>query len=402
MSTLSYTDSAQRSDANAQMRQSTVSTVIHAVGQTDQVVLEDLANSGRNPVQVRQPYFGLNSWIRVLPDPGTQVLTQLRGDSYVRTISSYLSDENPELLEEARDGKVLYRQLRPGEIELMSSGRSYLLIGDEGDIEIRGGSNRLDLLQSELEITSIAPTHKRCTHLYVTGTIGYEERFGVVKRPDPTKPTLFQKFARLSDTAFAVEYSRWLNDKDGKLLASTQEGNVFDAQGQEKKQSSTNKPLRYERVFSHKSAGDVTFQIDDESNLFLSNSTKAKETKITLGNLNALTLTCDSTKWTVNKTGLMSFTTSLVVKSAKVRLNSVDVGFGAAPVIPAVLGTQLVAVLTTMLTGLGTFAQVYGADPALALVTPASVTSANILAGTLASSAGALSSILSTQVKLTV
>jgi len=401
MSTLDYTEGHARAELNSQMRLPMMGLVIHPIPKTDQLQVDTNANPGAGPVQIRQPYFGVNSWIRVLPDAGTQVLIQRRGDSYTKTVAAYVSDDTASLLKSGRNGDILYRELRPGEIEIMSSGRSYLLMGDAGDIELRGGSNRLDLLQSELEIRAIAPTHKRCTHLYKTGSIGYEERFGVVKRPDPAKPTVFQKFSRLDSTEFAIEYSRWLNDKDGKLLTSTQEGHVFDEQGKEKKHSSTNKPLRYERLFSHKSSGDVSLQIDDEANIFLNNTTQAKETKVTLGNLNALTLSCDSTKWTVNKTGMLSFTTSITIKSAKAQINAPDVGFGAAPVIPAVLGTQLVGTLTTVIGGLQAFAQVYGADPVISQISPQTVIAANILSGVLTGAVSSISNMLSTQVKLT-
>jgi len=401
MTTIQQSEAKLRSELNERMRLPMVSTVTYPIPKTDQLQVEDLVNPGSNPIQIRQPYYGLNSWIRVMPDPGTQLLVQRRGDSYVRTVSAYLSDDSSNSLAEGRTGALLYRELRAGEIEIMSSGRSYLLVGDDGDIELRGGSNRLELLQSEMEIHSIAPTHKRCTHLYKSGSIGYEERFGVVKRPDQTNPIVFQKFARLDTTEFAVEYSRWLNDKDGKLLASTQEGHVFDTQGKEKKHSSTNKPLRYERVFSHKSSGEITIQIDNEANILLNNNTQAKETKITLGSLNALTLTCDSTKWNVSKTGLLNFNTSLVVKSAKIQLNAPNVGCGAAPIIPAVLGTPLAGTLTALVSGLQAFAQVYGADPIIVQLSPQTVVAANVLSGVLAAAASSISNILSTQVKFT-
>jgi len=360
--------------------------------------------SNASEFTLRHPYFSNNSWIRCMPESGTSVLTQERGDSASGEITGYLVEPGDVIgrIKNTQEDTGIFRILKGGEIEVMSSGRAYAFFSESGDLELMGGLIRHDLLQTELETRSQSPTFKRLLHLSEPSTIAHEERFGVVKRPHDQKPNALQKFVRNNDDEFAQEYGRWLNKFDGSTLVSVQEGEVYDSTGKVKKQSSTNKPLRYEKVVGHRSTGDITLQVDDECNISYINSTKAKETKIVFGTKNTLDVSAEGLKGAFTKNGNVSFNTSFSLRSSKVRVKSSDVGFGQAPVINAVLGTNLNnSVLTPGFTAILTFMTVMSSDPAINSALPQISAAAKQAVPLLTTAISSLPSILSKEVKLT-
>jgi len=328
----------------------------------DSVQVEMAMVPGSSRLRALHPYIGPNSWLRVMPEKGTMVLTSRRGDDYQEEIIGYHVPQPHIRIKQYKQGLVLYRPLDEGEIEIMSAGRAYAFFGSRGDIELRGGAIRQDLSQTNLEINSIAPTYNRRLHKASPSTLGYEERFGVVKRPDILKPNLIQNYVRQPDLKFSLEYSRWLSTTDGLPLVDLQEGHVVDGTGLFVKQSSTGKTLRSRRQWHHKAAGNITFEIDEEMNVFFSNVTPANETKVLLGAKNVLTLTGQDLKLTMTKTGTLTFansyalrtatanidaTSAFTVKTPKAHINSVDVGFGPAPVLSLALATPSAGAITT-------------------------------------------------------
>lgn len=390
------------------------------------LLLDSNSSFGKNRRIVGHPYFGVNSWIRVMPEIGTQVLTLDKGDEIGEAIIGYSANSMVRRHRDGRTEKLLLRILNPGEIELMSAGRAYVFLGSGGDLELRGGMIRTDLLQTEQEHVSVSPTYVRKLHLAPPSEVEFQERFGVVKRPDQQLPSAFQKYIRrppspttlanYSATAanaallgqvppppqdFAFEYSRWLANSDRSPLVSLQEGHVYDKAGTEKKHSSTNKALRYERIFTDFSGlTNTTIQLDQELNVGYNNTSPyTREFKMNLGLNTTLDVTSDQQKFTVVKTGNQSYGISLTVSSPKVNIKSPMVGFGDNPIIPIMLaGPTVNAVLTPLLSALQTFFQLYGADVPIASISPQTVVSANVVAGTVVSVLGQLQSCVSTQV----
>lgn len=380
----------------------------------DAVQVELAMTPGTTRLNVRHPYIGPSSWIRVMPEAGTLALTMQRGDDIREEIFGYIAPKPNIRIRQYKEGLVLYRPLDSGELELMSSGRAYAFFGGNGDVELRGGSIRQDLSQSNLEVRSIAPTFNRRLHKAASGAIGYEERFGVVKRPDITSPNLLQKYVRQPDNTFSLEYSRWLSDTAGNPLVETQEGHVVDGSGQLVKQASTNKTLRSHRNWFHKQTGNLLFQIDEEMNVLFSNNTQAAETKAILGAKNVLTLTAQDIKATFTKTGTMTYgnsytlrtktvnegaTTSWTVKTPKARINTPDMGFGAAPVMPIALAQPTVQALSSV-TGpmIGVMEAMV---TAFTSTIPPLAVAAKTASTALAQAAASTAKIPSTQVKVT-
>lgn len=378
----------------------------------DAVQMELALTPGATRLNVRHPYIGPNSWIRVMPERGTMALTMQRGDDIREEIFGYIAPQAHIRIRQYKEGLRLYRPLDSGELELMSSGRAYAFFGGRGDIELRGGAIRHDLMQSNLEIRSIAPTHNRRLHKASSAVVGHEERFGAVKRPDTQKPNLLQKYVRQSDNTFSIEYSRWLSTTTGTALMELQEGHVVDTAGQFVKQASTNKTLRSHKGWFHKQSGHLMFQVDEELNVLLSNASQATETKVELGAKNVLKLTAQDIKATFTKTGTMIYgnsyalrtkavnvdaTTSYTLKTLKAHINSADVGFGAVPVLPIALAVptaQAIAITANVMQG---FVQTVG--NALAVAFPPVAVAAQTAAAALAQATATTMKIPSTQVK---
>jgi len=312
---------------------------------------------GISRVRVRHPYIGPNSWIRVMPENGTEIFTMQRGDNAINEIFGYYSTSGGRDIDSYKREQLLYRDITGGELEFMSRGRAYLFLGESGDLETRGGVVRQELLQSKLEHKSIAPTYVRKLHTSPPYTLANEERFGVIKRPDPVFRNSFQQYVRLPTTDFAVEHSRWLNTKLGTPIIELQEGDVYDVSGFPVLQSSTNRGLRYQKKIYHRVAGFLAHQIDEDLNILLSNTSTAIETKVDLGAQNVLRLTAQDIKANFLKTGLYTYATSLTttapttkfnastlftVESPKSHLKSPLTHFGTSPALPMALAVPTV------------------------------------------------------------
>lgn len=368
--------------------------------------IEVASSAGTSTIAIRHPYVGVNSWIRCMPETGTTVVTQKLRDPAQREIWGYVSHVLGNLARRAKDDNnaVVYRELRPGEIEIMSSGRAYTHWSEEGNIEFHGGVVELSLMQTELEAVQRAPTHKRQLDQHVPNTLDREERFGLVKRPDLQKPYALQRYIKQND-AYQYEYLRLLTDDQARVMVHTREGHVYDDGGNEIKSGKTNRRIRYQKVIGEATnRGELTLDVDEELNTVLVNSNPNKVlVDLDFGTQGEVKIASKKLDFTISQTSNQNFTQALTITTPKVRVSSADVGFGAAPVIPAVLGTPLatnvLVPVITMVQAITTAMVAVLANPAVA---PATITT---LTG-LSASLGALvptinSTILSTEVKFT-
>lgn len=360
--TLAYSEARKHAEVNQRLRLPLRAVIRQVLPDLESVEVQLALEPGASRLRVRHPYVGPNSWIRVMPEAGTEVLTIQRGDDYLNEIVSYYSYSPGGDVSDYKKGNQLYRPLNSGEIELISSGRAYLFLGEGGDVETRGGTIRHELLQSRLELRSVAPTYVKKLHSSPPYLLANEERFGVVKRPDLVFKNSMQQFVKLPApaTEFAVEYSRWLNNKAGMPLVELQEGSVVDSLGAFTKQSSTNKDLRYHKKVYHKYAGYLVHQVDEELNVLISNTSTATETKADLGAKNVLRLTAKDIKATLFGGGVYSYSSYLTtsapttkfkantfffVEAPKAHFKVPLVGFGKKPLRPIALADPLLAYL---------------------------------------------------------
>lgn len=358
--------------------------------------------SGEAQYAVRHPFLGVNSWIRAVGEPGTTVLIQARGDLKQQEIWGYISNKTSGLLKKAIvDETVAYRVLQPGEIEIMSSGKASAFFGGAGDLEFRGGVLSHNLLQSESEISSAAPTHRRTWWRNTPISLAHEERMGIVKRPNPLWPYTQQEPVKLVTGNYALEYGRWVNDDLNQALVVTQEGNVIDQLGLTIKQFSTTKDLRYRKVITGVTGGTLSTEVDEDLNVSIFNASPSRETKINFGATNEVTW--NAKKWTVQVTdsGSLTFTQSLAITSQKVQVNSANVVFGMTGIEQVLLGTTFynsvfMPLITTMQAMFSTIAT---SDPVtmLAKLQASSIAMQSVLT---AIQAMGPTAVLSTQVRL--
>jgi len=390
---------------NARSVELPIRGVISSVAPDIESVNVDMAQTPGTPrLVVRHPYFGVNSWIRTMPEPGTAVLTQRRGDLHRAEIWGYISNTLPPQVKDSKSQQSLIRRLEAGEIEIRSKGRAYAFFGRRGDLELRGGPLEMDMSPGRLEITSIAPTHKRRLMLHDPTILAHEERFGIVRRPSQKNPQLapaVQDFIRIQTAGeFAQEYFRSINRQDGKQLSVVQDGDVVGPDGTFETLAATNKRLRFKRTFVDVSGSNLlTLSIDEGLNFLLNNSAATStEGNLQFGANNTLKLNTKTLKITATDTGQFTFNTGLTIRSNQVSVASSNVTSGNTGAFQAVLGTTLVnGVLNPIFTALASALSVLAAEPALTPATAATMTSLSTMLSTLS---GNLSSVLSQQVKL--
>jgi hypothetical protein len=375
--------------------------VRNVIPELEAVEAEMFSNPGTVRLTILHPYFGVNSWFRVMPERGTPLITQPRGDLPQQEISRYISNRMAQIHESVEAGEdILFRCLRPGEMEANSSGRAYTHWGKEGDLQMRGGVTRFDLSQTRLEITGWAPTFRRRLHLHSPTVLANEERFGVVKRPDLINPNLVEKYTRNVDQSFAVEYGRWINKKDGSPIITVQEGNVTQEDGTFATHGNTNKNLRHQRTIHHRAnQGVFDYQVDEDLNVLLTNTLSANtQTVLSLGTNNTLDLTTKTIKVTVTASGNLSFSNNITISSPQVNISSPNTKFGNAPVFSFIVGEKLIGSVMTPF-----IAQVAAAFNLLALepvLSPVAKQTLSNLGSAIGSLSGNTTAALSQQVKL--
>jgi hypothetical protein len=363
-SDLAQTEARRHAEAGQRTRLPVRAVVKNVLPSLEALDIQMALDPGISRVRVRHPYIGANSWIRVMPEAGTEIFTQQRGDEVMNEIFGYYSTSGALNVSSYQQEQLLYRDIISGEMEFMSNGRAYIYLGESGDLETRGGTIRHELLQSKLELRSIAPTYVRKLHTSPPYTLANEERFGVVKRPDPVLRNTFQQYVTLPNTDFAVEHSRWLNTKAGLPIIELQEGDVYDEFSSPVLQSSTNRSLRYQKKVYHKTVGELTHQIDEDLNILLANTSTAAETKVDLGKKNVLRITAKDVKATFLKTGSYNYATSLTTTSPTTKFNASSlftvegpkahlkaplVHCGTSPSIPLALATQTVTTFNILI-----------------------------------------------------
>lgn len=375
------------------------------------VKAELYGTAGPADVAVRHPYLGVNSWIRVGPEPGTSLIVQRRGDLAQSEIWGYISHTSADLLRRARTNpKIAYRVVHGGELELMSKGMAAAFFSDAGDLELWGGTLCEIISQTDLEHRCSAPTYSRRLATNKWSAMGQEERFGLVKRPSKIYPDLQQEYVKRSDNTFACEYARWIGDTANQVLATTQEGHVVDESGKFKKQGSTNKDLRFERTFlTSDGSSTLVLQVDEDLNIYVDNSNANQiEAKIQWGQLCDVTTTMNKLKIQLQDTGQLSSSTSLIFgASNEIQIgapsftvgSSTSAASGASE--PAVLGKALVTqILTPLLTTMMTWFTTFAADPKSSILLTASSSGATAAQASLAVVVSQLSTILSQIMRL--
>jgi len=297
-----------------------------------------------------------SSWIRAVPGAGTTALLQRGADTMQPELVRFASTTGPALVNNYNSavlaikknststsfpGATNYRNLKGNEIQIASAGFAESYYSIRGTLAERAGILTREAVQDDLEILDRAPLHRRVlTNLYKYGSIGDEERFGVVKRPSPTSPFYKDLYVRLPNPAgpgivpraFAKEYLRVLKyDSLPNVLVDHREGHVFDDSVTplvplQARSTKTGQALRARsRYFTSLTGTKLEMAIDELGNLTLDLPPEAifgTQVTIPLGNFKLttgldfqvtsvknMTFAC-AVKWAANSVGGFEFDTA--------------------------------------------------------------------------------------------
>lgn len=227
---------------------------------------------------IQHPFNGSTSWIRSIPDIQSRVLMQLRSDTGQAETLKTISPSTQSRVADYENALNAYRTLSGGEHDLVSSGLATLFMGHRGNLDARSGTGvKLQLNREAVEAKISAPTHVRTFLQNEPGTLGDEERFGIVKRwTSPIQETYPQQ----SGDFLAEHYRNLLNpaNQGPEVLFQTIEGHVTDpSTGAQLLQTKTSLPLRLQHLYYDTIDNPYRKELDQNGNLYQEFPTEATE-----------------------------------------------------------------------------------------------------------------------------
>jgi len=221
---------------------------------------------GPSNKQVSHPYVGSDSWMRTMPDEGTQVLLAQRGDLPEWEIARYYHQEVRTRLDNYKERINTYRPLKGGEFDMQSTGHAGVFGSKRGHLEFRAAGLYGGMDRDDLTIYWKAPVHNVRGPMHKLGSIGDEIRFGVVSRPSADKPKTIVNFVR--EGSWAKEYMRVLSSKnDPAVLVDYREGNVYNDDGTTADHIVTGNPNRIQAEYGHAGGTKTRWQLDNLGNM---------------------------------------------------------------------------------------------------------------------------------------
>ena len=183
----------ERADQNSPVR-----GVVNSVQpETESVKIESFGSTGATTVAVRHPFMGKNAWIRAMPETGTAVITQKIREPHQVETWGYVSHRLGGQVKKAKqDNNFIFRELRQGEIEIMSAGKAYQHWSEDGNITMNGGVIEQHLTQTDLDDATQARREAEADrHPLPPGgppeagrRFGHGRRAGVPVRGSPPRP----------------------------------------------------------------------------------------------------------------------------------------------------------------------------------------------------------------------
>lgn len=184
-------------------------------------------------VDIRFPFVSPGAWSRSMPTSGLRVSVVYSKENKKLELVGYQTNKSSDLIDGYRKKANLYRPLREGEHDIVSSGRASSFYGSQPVKTDRAGlvSSKHDGLK--LEHTVRAPTIVWRGARNRPDIIGHELRFGAVKRPlSASKDAYALKLGSLPDAdsfIFSTEYLLALSDMTTDApLVDIRSGDVFD------------------------------------------------------------------------------------------------------------------------------------------------------------------------------
>lgn len=231
---------------------------------------------GEVNIPLSHPFISPNSWIRAIPEVNASVWLHQRYDNRRLGMLGYTNDVLANRIESFRGGTGVYRQLKPGEIEINSYGVSGAYFGKDGTLAFRGGLVYGEYSHPRLEHWVRSPLHTRRLNLNVDNHIGDEERYGVVRRYKDAKafqPTTIKE----GDGTLRKEYYRdlkWVQKgkptSEQKFVVRHHEGHVIDENNVPRTQDITKINLRYlKELYTKNGESFLSTQVDESGNFYI-------------------------------------------------------------------------------------------------------------------------------------
>lgn len=266
--------SLKQKNANTMLTRPFVGQIVSINYKTEK--LSVVMPASQRDLDYSHPFVGKSSWIRCSPEVGMNPVIQYRGDRPQPTILKYQQEDNEIRIKRYNTKLSVYRPLRPGEMEIASSGMAQAYYASRGISESRGGIIRDWRNQDELELGQKAPLLIRQMMHNKIGGMDDEIREGIVKRyvQGQINKTYFPKVRN----SYKKEIYISLLDFDNKRILFKREGHVINEDGSEELHSRTQKPLRVKNLYYTKEGNAyVSMELDEVGNFACKFPTSATE-----------------------------------------------------------------------------------------------------------------------------
>lgn len=216
-------------------------------------------------IYLNHPFMSNGSWLRAIPENGARLVGTFRSDETQPQQIGYGQRQTYFRTDSFRKGQGLYRPMYPGEIEISSVGGAQTYYTRRPIVETRAGSIVRWADQDQLTAGDRAPIHRRQFFNYVSGTLGDEQRIGIIQRP---ATSWSYSYPQVRDNYAAEEYIHMLNPakESPVVLFEEQRGHVLDEEGEQIQQQITQIPLRYVARYYANDDTSTDFEIDEKGN----------------------------------------------------------------------------------------------------------------------------------------
>lgn len=234
-------------------------------------------------ITIIHPFNSATSWIRAIPEKGTQYVGAFRSDESKPQPLVNVTRNSLERNDQYRQGANLYRPLVSGELDIASTGLASAYFSRRSMFDMRGGILTRYADQDKLITGDRAPTHQKQLYQYRSNDLGDEERLGIVSRPKKLDTgalsTWELSFPKIEDNFIAEHYLSIKNPSGVNpfVLFTNQKGHVVDIEGKQTKQTKTQIPLRFFEEYFANDESSTRFEIDEKGNYYIELASAAAE-----------------------------------------------------------------------------------------------------------------------------